>query len=121
MYTTNLNLLSDTTDNFEDIEKNNLNCFQFFIWCEIRRNVYISPFTLKSAVNPKWKRIFCIYIYLLLQYFWKFIFLTFIERSGMSKLLKCFLCIFLNYLFQVYVYILLFGFLELIILLKYYY
>ena len=77
-------------DIFEDIEKNNLSFFRFFIWCEIRRNVYISPFTLKSAINPKWKRIFCIYVYLLLQYFWNVIFLTFVERSGMSMTFKMF-------------------------------
>ena len=80
----------DIPDIFEDIERNNLSFFRFFIWCEIRRNVYISPFTLKSAINPKWKRIFCIYVYLLLQYFWNVIFLTFVERSGMSMTFKMF-------------------------------
>ena len=52
---------------FEHIDIKNPSIIKLFWHLFLRRNVYISPFTVSSTINPRWKRILCLYIYLLLQ------------------------------------------------------
>ena len=75
-------------DIFEDIEDNNISTSKFLKWTLINRNIYTSVFTIKSLLNPKWKRYFVLYIYVLLQYLFSVFYLTLFERINWSKLIK---------------------------------
>ena len=55
-------------DFFEQINKKDPHLLKFFLHLFLRRDVYISPFTVSSTINPRWRRILCLYMYILLQY-----------------------------------------------------
>ena len=65
-------------DFFEQINKKDPNLLIFFFNLFLRRDIYISPFMVSSTINPRWKRILCLYMYILLQ----FLFLTFAMTLG---------------------------------------
>ena len=52
---------------FEHLDKKKPSIIKLFWHLFLRRNVYISPFMVSSTINPRWRRILCLYIYLLLQ------------------------------------------------------
>lgn len=81
---------------YQDIDNKDPNWKKFFLYLSLRRNVYLSPFTLSSTLNPRWKRMFILYIYILLQFFYTTIFLSLIERTGLSKGGKVILFSFIN-------------------------
>ena len=70
---------------YQDIDKRNPTWKQFFVYLTLRRNIYLSPFTLFSTLNPRWKRLFLLYIYILLQFFYITLFLTLVERTSLPK------------------------------------
>ena len=78
-------------DFFEQINRKDPNLLIFFFNLFLRRDIYISPFMVSSTINPRWKRILCLYMYILLQ----FLFLTFAmtlgEETNMTKGGKIFL------------------------------
>ena len=84
----NLDTRINVPDIFDDIESKKISFIDFFCWSFIKRNIYFSIFSVKSTLNPKWKRIFILYIYLILQYLFGTIYLTFVERINLSKILK---------------------------------
>ena len=65
-------------DFFEQINKKDPNLLLFFFHLFLRRDIYISPFMVSSTINPRWKRILCLYMYILLQ----FLILTFAMTLG---------------------------------------
>ena len=70
---------------YQDIDKRNPTWKQFFVYLTLRRNIYLSPFTLSSTLNPRWKKLFLLYIYILLQFFYITLFLTLVERTSLPK------------------------------------
>ena len=86
-------------DFFEQINKKNPNLLLFFFYLFLRRDVYISPFLVSSTINPRWRRILSLYMYILLQY----LFLTFemtIGEDTISKAGKVFLFQLINICFS---------------------
>ena len=75
-------------DIFQDIEEKNISNEKFLKWCLIKRNIYLSVFSNNSSLNPKWKRLFIIYIYILFQFFFVTFYLSLFERINISKFLK---------------------------------
>ena len=86
-------------DFFEQINKKDPNLLLFFFYLFLRRDVYISPFLVSSTINPRWRRILSLYMYILLQY----LFLTFemtIGEDTISKAGKVFLFQLINICFS---------------------
>ena len=86
-------------DFFEQINKKDPHLLKFFLYLFLRRDVYISPFTVSSTINPRWRRILCLFMYILLQY----LFLTFEMTLGedtISKAGKVFLFQLINICFS---------------------
>ena len=75
-------------DIFQDIEEKKISNEKFLKWCLIKRNIYLSVFSNNSSLNPKWKRLFIIYIYILFQFFFVTFYLSLFERVNISKFLK---------------------------------
>ena len=83
---------------FEHIDIKNPSIIKLFWNLFLRRNVYISPFIVSSTINPRWKRILCLYIYLLLQILICTFGLSIAERINISKGAKLFIFQFINIL-----------------------
>ena len=86
-------------DFFEQINKKDPKLIIFFWNLFLRRVVYISPFTVSSTINPRWRRILCLYMYILLQ----FLFLTFemtLAEDTITKAQKVFLFQLINISFS---------------------
>ena len=86
-------------DFFEQINKKDPKLIVFFWHLFLRRVVYISPFTVSSTINPRWRRILCLYMYILLQ----FLFLTFemtLAEDTITKAQKVFLFQLINICFS---------------------
>ena len=78
-------------DFYEQINKKDPNLLLFFWYLFLRRNIYISPFMVSSTINPRWKRILSLFMYIILQYFFLTFEMTFAEGSSLSKADKVFL------------------------------
>ena len=83
---------------FEHIDIKNPSLIKLFWHLFLRRNVYISPFIVSSTINPRWKRILCLYIYLLLQILICTFGLSIAERINISRAAKLFLFQLINIL-----------------------
>ena len=77
-------------DFYEQIEKKNPNLVLFFLHLFLRRDIYISPFMVSSTINPRWKRILCLYMYILLQFLFLTFEMTLGEETSLTKAQKVF-------------------------------
>ena len=83
---------------FEHIDKKNPSFFNLFWHLFLRRNVYISPFMVSSTINPRWRRILCLYTYILLQILFLTLGLSIAERINIKVVGKIFLLQLINIL-----------------------
>ena len=72
-------------DFFEQINKKDPNLLIFFFNLFLRRDIYISPFMVSSTINPRWKRILCLYMYILLQFLVLTFTMTLGEETSITK------------------------------------
>ena len=77
-------------DFFEQINKKDPNLFFFFLNLFLRRDIYISPFMVSSTINPRWKRILSLYMYILLQFLFLTFEMTLGEDTNITKGVKVF-------------------------------
>ena len=75
---------------FEHIDKKKPSIIKLFWHLFLRRNIYMSPFVVSSTINPRWKRIICLYIYILFQILFLTFNLSVAERINISKAGKIF-------------------------------
>ena len=85
---------------FEHIDKKNPSVIKLFWYLFLRRNIYVSPFTVSSTINPRWKRIICLYIYILFQMLILTFSMTVAERVNISNTSKIIIFQFINILFS---------------------
>ena len=76
---------------FEHIDKKNPSVIKLFWYLFLRRNIYLSPFMVSSTINPRWKRILSLYIYILLQILILTFGLSIAERLNINNTGKIFL------------------------------
>jgi hypothetical protein len=55
------------TNLIEDLEKKNYSFCEFFALLIKYRQIYLVPFFLTSTLNPRKKKLFCLFIYLMIQ------------------------------------------------------
>ena len=75
----------DISGFFEHLNKLNPSVIKLFWHLFLRRNIYISPFMVSSTINPRYRRILCLYMYILLQIFFLTIGLSIAERISISN------------------------------------
>ena len=78
----------DTLGFFDHIDKKKPTIIKLFWYLFLRRNIYVSPFMVSSTMNPRWKRIICLYIYILFQIFILTLGLSIAERMDVSDGIK---------------------------------
>jgi hypothetical protein len=79
------NYTLDTPGFFEHIDKKKPSVIKLFWHLFLKRNIYISPFMVSSTINPRWKRIICLYIYILFQILILTFGLSIAERMNISN------------------------------------